>query len=57
MKTETRKDLINYIRTYAGDEIETKSDALKLAEMTKKELKEIIKSIKEYYKIELNLLI
>jgi hypothetical protein len=52
MKTETRKELIDFIITYASDEIETINDALKIARMTKKELKKDIKSIKEYYKRE-----
>ena len=52
MKTETRKGLINFIITYASDEIETINDALKIAKMTKKELKKDIESIKEYYKRE-----
>ena len=52
MKKETRKELINFIITYASDEIETINDALKIARMTKKELKKDIESIKEYYKRE-----
>ncbi len=52
MKTETRKKLINFIITYASDEIETIEDALKIAKMTKKELKKDIESIREYYKRE-----
>ena len=52
MKTETRKELINFIIAYASDEIETIKDALKIARMTKKELKKDIESIKEYYKRE-----
>lgn len=47
-----RKKLIDFILLYASDEIETIKDALKLAKMTNKELKEDIKSIKEYYKRE-----
>jgi len=46
----TRKDLINYILTYAGDEIKTKEDYIKLATMNKKQLLNNIKSIKQYYK-------
>ena len=45
-----RKDLINYILTYAGDEIKTKQDYIKLAKMSKKELLNNVKSIKQYYK-------
>tara|TARA_R100000329_G_scaffold144111_1_gene128619 strand:- start:34 stop:195 length:162 start_codon:yes stop_codon:yes gene_type:complete len=45
-----RKDLINYILTYAGDEIETKKDYINLATMSEKELLNNIKSIKQYYK-------
>ena len=52
MKTETRKELINFIITYASDEIETINDALKIARMTNEELKKDIESIKEYYKRE-----
>ena len=52
MKTETRKELINFIINYASDEIETIKDALKIAKMTKKELKKDIESIKQYYKRE-----
>ena len=32
MKTETRKELINFIINYASDEIETVKDALKIAQ-------------------------
>ena len=49
---ETRKELINFIITYAGDEIETITDALKIARMTNEELKKDIESIREYYKRE-----
>ena len=52
MKTETRKELINFIITYASDEIETINDALNIARMTNEELKKDIESIKEYYKRE-----
>ena len=45
-----RKKLIDFIILHASDEIETIKDALKLAKMTNEELKEDIKSIKEYYK-------
>ena len=45
-----RNYLVNYILTYAGDEIETKKDYINLATMSKKELLNNIKSIKEYYK-------
>jgi hypothetical protein len=37
---------------YAGDEIESIDDALKLAKMTDKELKDDIDNIIEYYKRE-----
>ena len=47
---ENRKNLIDFIITYASDEIDTINDALKLAKMTNQELKEDIKSIREYYK-------
>jgi|TARA_R110000782_G_scaffold194104_1_gene283685 hypothetical protein len=47
---EQRVKLINFIIKFASDEIETTDDALKLARMTTQELKEDIKSIKEYYK-------
>ena len=47
---ENRKNLIDFIITYAADEIDTINDALRLAKMTNEELKEDIKSIKEYYK-------
>ena len=50
MKKEIRKGLIKFIITYAGDEIETVDDALKIARMTNEELKKDIENIKEYYK-------
>jgi len=51
MNTKTkRKDLIDYILTYAGDEIETKQDYINIIMMNKKELLNNIKSIKQYYK-------
>ena len=55
MKTKEtqRKDNINFILTYAGDEIQTIKDALKLAKMSNKELLKDIQNIKEYYKREL----
>ena len=49
---EQRNKLIDFIIEFAGDEIETINDALKIARMTNEELKEDIKSIKEYYKRE-----
>ena len=49
---QQRNKLIDFILDFAGDEIETTNDALKLARMTNQELKEDIKSIKEYYKRE-----
>ena len=49
---EQRNKLIDFILEFASDEIETINDALKLARMTNEELKEDIKSIKEYYKRE-----
>ena len=49
---EQRNKLIDFIIEFASDEIETTNDALKLARMTNQELKEDIKSIKEYYKRE-----
>tara|TARA_R110002050_G_scaffold10680_4_gene36418 strand:+ start:859 stop:1038 length:180 start_codon:yes stop_codon:yes gene_type:complete len=49
---EQRNKLIDFILDFAGDEIETTNDALKIARMTNLELKEDIKSIKEYYKRE-----
>ncbi len=47
---QQRNKLIDFIVEFASDEIETTNDALKLARMTNQELKEDIKSIKEYYK-------
>lgn len=47
---QQRNKLIDFILDFAGDEVETTNDALKLARMTNEELKENIKSIKEYYK-------
>ena len=47
---QQRNKLIDFIINFAGDEIESTKDALKLARMTNEELKEDIKSIKEYYK-------
>ena len=49
---QQRNELIDFIINFASDEIETINDALKLARMTNQELKEDIKSIKEYYKRE-----
>ena len=49
---QQRNILINFIMTYAGDEIETIDDALKLAKMSDKELLKDIQNIKEYYKRE-----
>ena len=49
---QQRNKLIDFIINFAGDEIESTKDALKLARMTNQELKEDIKSIKEYYKRE-----
>ena len=49
---EQRNKSIDFIIEFAGDEIETINDALKIARMTNLELKEDIKSIKEYYKRE-----
>ncbi len=49
---QQRNKLIDFIIDFAGDEIESTKDALKLARMTNQELKEDIKSIKEYYKRE-----
>jgi len=49
---QQRNKLIDFILDFAGDEIENTNDALKLARMTNEELKEDIKSIKEYYKRE-----
>ena len=46
----TREELINFIIEYAGDEIETKNDALKLAKMSIKELKNNVENIKQYYR-------
>jgi hypothetical protein len=45
-----RKELIDFIMEYAGDEIESINDALKIAKMTDKELKDDIDNIIEYYK-------
>ena len=49
---QQRNKLIDFIIEFASDEIESTKDALKLARMTNEELKEDIKSIKEYYKRE-----
>jgi flagellar biosynthesis chaperone FliJ len=49
---QQRNKLIDFILDFASDEIESVKDALKLARMTNQELKENIKSIKEYYKRE-----
>lgn len=49
---QQRNKSIDFIVEFAGDEIETINDALKIARMTNEELKEDIKSIKEYYKRE-----
>tara|TARA_Y100000361_G_C10979920_1_gene248491 strand:- start:345 stop:524 length:180 start_codon:yes stop_codon:yes gene_type:complete len=56
-KETLRPRLINFIMTYAGDEIQTLEDALKLARMSDKELIKDIQNIKEYYKRELNQII
>ena len=47
-----RKEMIDFIMEYAGDEIESINDALKIAKMTDKELKDDIDNIIEYYKRE-----
>ena len=54
MKTKETQRIrfINFILTYAGDEIQTIEDALKLARMSDKELLKDIQNIKEYYKRE-----
>ena len=59
MKTKETQRLrfINFILTYAGDEIQTIEDALKLAKMSDKELLKDIQNIKEYYKRELKQII
>ena len=49
---QQRNKLIDFIIEFAGDEIETINDALKIARMTNQELKENIKSTKEFYKTE-----
>ena len=52
MKTKNqRKEMIDFIMEYAGDEIESINDALKIAKMTDKELKDDIDNIIYYYKI------
>ena len=48
----SRKEMIDFIMEYAGDEIESINDALKIAKMTDKELKDDIDNIIEYYKRE-----
>ena len=53
-KITQRKRLINFLLNYAGDEIQTIEDVLKLATMSNKELIKDIQNIKEYYKRELN---
>jgi predicted Zn-ribbon and HTH transcriptional regulator len=52
MKTKQtqRKRFINFILTYASDEIQTKKDALRLAKMSNKELLKDIQRIKKYFK-------
>ena len=59
MKTKETQRIrfINFILTYAGDEIQTIEDALKLARMSDKELLKDIQNIKEYYKRELKQII
>ena len=49
---QQRNKSIDFILEFAGDEVESTKDALKIARMTNQELKEDIKSIKEYYKRE-----
>ena len=56
-KKTLRPRLINFIMTYAGDEIQTIDDALKLAKMSNKELLKDIQNIQEYYKREHNKII
>ncbi len=46
----TRKKYIDFIIEYAGDEIQTKDDALRLAKMTTNDLYCEVVSIIEYYK-------
>ena len=47
-----RKEMIDFIMEYADDEIGSINDALKIAKMTDKELKDDIDNIIEYYKRE-----
>lgn len=49
-KSIKRNELINLICEYAGDELETINDWIKLAKMTKKDLKLDILNLAEYYK-------
>ena len=49
---QQRNKSIDFIVKFASDEIETINDALKIARMTNQELKENIKSTKEFYKTE-----
>tara|TARA_Y100000593_G_C4275204_1_gene319662 strand:+ start:711 stop:896 length:186 start_codon:yes stop_codon:yes gene_type:complete len=51
MKTKEtqRLRLINFIMTYASDEIQTKKDTLRLAKMSNKELLKEVQRIKKYY--------
>tara|TARA_R100001443_G_C3212069_1_gene143664 strand:- start:208 stop:429 length:222 start_codon:yes stop_codon:yes gene_type:complete len=49
---QQRNIMINFIMTYASDEIQTIDDALKLATMSDKELLKEVQNIKEYYKRE-----
>ena len=48
-KTIKRSELIEFIYEYAGDELETSSDWIKLAKMNKKQLRLDLLSIGEYY--------
>ena len=49
-KSIKRSELIDLICEYAGDELKTSSDWIKLSKMTKKELKLDILNLEEYYK-------
>ena len=49
-KNPKRIEMIDLILTYAGDELETKNDFIKLAKMTDSELIENLSNISEFYK-------
>lgn len=49
---KTRKELIDYIYNHSKEEFTTMYEVFQLAKETKKQLRERVKSIQEYYEYE-----